>query len=123
MTFPHSLRKGVVSSLLFVWAFTWGVYLLESFRLIGDNMPEQVDQTIEDPLSAPIEKPPDLSIELRPVSPYGPLNGFVSAVLPAATFHVASEGLNYQILARSLPERPPLSSAVELFKLYSIYRI
>jgi len=114
MQSPDFLKKSIVSCLLFAWAFTWGLYLLESLGFVEDNMPEQVDQIIEDPLSAPVESPVHFPIKSPDVSSAATSAGLIPAVL----LPLALDLLNGR---RGLVD-PPLTGS-QLFQRSSIYRI
>ncbi len=112
-------QKSIALCLLSVWAFFGGVYLLESFGLVADNMPEQVDRIIEDPLSAPAEQPLSFSIKsagillptefvspsLSPIAPYLPMG--LDCARP---------------LSSPAGNSPPLTD-LRLFQLFSTYKI
>ena len=123
MQSPDFLRKSVVSCLLFMWVFTWGVYLLESLGFAEDNLPEQVDQIIEDPLSVPVESPVNFSIKSPDVSSVATSAGLISAVLLPLTLHLLSGRLDpldsfSSVLEHSLPLTGP-----QFFQRSLIYRI
>ncbi len=113
-------QKSVALCLLFAWAFIGGVCLLESFGLIPDNMPEQVDQMIEDPLSAPAEQPLSFSIQSPAITlPMEPVPPALLLIAP----RILREGSGCAALFASyLKNSPPLAD-LKLFQRFCTYRI
>ncbi len=60
MTGIRQTRHFVISSLLIVWVFLFGVYGAEAFGYCEDN-PEYANEAIEQTLSSPIEIAPQVS--------------------------------------------------------------
>jgi len=114
-------KKSVALSILFVWAFFGGMYLLESFGLVADKMPEQVDRIIEDPLSAPAEQPLSFSIQSPAITlPAEPVPPVLLLIAP----HTPMEGSGCGALLASYPkDSPPLVADLKLFQRFSNYRI